>query len=89
MFSGFNSWWRNWRFRRTGVTEHTLKGLRKLHQDENEFVRLVAAVSILKLDPSKSVEFMPHIQAARGSENLEVSDLAEEFIAGIKRHTVA
>ena len=82
MFSALIARWRNWRLRRTIMySEQTLKVLRKMHQDEDEFVRLVAAVTILKLDPTKSDELMPVIRAARGSENLVVSDLAEEFIA--------
>jgi hypothetical protein len=43
----------------------------------------------LKLDPTKSDELTPLIQAARGSENLLVSDLAEEFIAANWRHSAA
>ena len=44
---------------------------------------------ILKLDPTKSDELTPLIQAARGSENLVVSDLAEQFIAANWRHSAA
>jgi hypothetical protein len=49
----------------------------------------MAALSILKLDPTKGDELRPLIQAARGSENLVVSDLAEEFIAANWRHRAA
>ena len=90
MFDALISRWRNWRFRRTiGDTEQTLKVLRKMQQDEDELVRLMAALTILKLDPTKSDELTPLIQAARGSENLVVSDLAEEFIAANWRHSAA
>ena len=90
MFSVLISRWRNWRFRQTiGDTEQTLKVLRKMQQDEDELVRLMAALTILKLDPTKSDELTPLIQAARGSENLVVSDLAEEFIAANWRHRAA
>ena len=90
MFSALISRWRNWRFRRAiGDTEQTLKVLRKMQQDEDELVRLMAALTILKLDPTKSDELTPLIQAARGSENLVVSDLAEEFIAANWRHRAA
>jgi hypothetical protein len=90
MFSTLIFRWRNWRLRRTiKHYEHTLKAMRKLHQDENEVVRLLAALSILKLDPTKSDELMPHIHAARGSENLVVRDLADEFLADKKHHIAA
>ena len=90
MFSALISRWRNWRFRQTtGETNKQLKGLRKMKQDEDELVRLMAALTILKLDPTKSDELTPLIQAARGSENLVVSDLAEEFIAANWRHSAA
>jgi hypothetical protein len=82
MFSALTAWWRNWRLRRKiGDAEQTLKLLRKLQQDENELVRLMAALTILKIDPTKRDELTPLIQAALGSENLAVSDLAEDFIA--------
>jgi hypothetical protein len=90
MFGALISRWRNWRFRRTiGDTEQTLKVLRKMQQDEDELVRLMAALTILKLDPTKGDELTPVIQAARGSENLAVSDLAEEFIAANWSHIAA
>ena len=90
MFNALSSRWRNWRLRRTiKHCEHTLKMLRKLHQDKNEVVRLLAALTILKLDPTKHDELMPHIHAARGSENMVVSDLAEEFIAANWRQSAA
>ena len=90
MFDTLISRWRNWRFRRTiGDTEQTLKVLRRMQQDEDELVRLMAALTILKLDPTKSDELTPLIQAARGSENLVVSDLAEEFIGADWGHSAA
>ena len=90
MFDALISRWRNWRFRQAiGDTEQTLKVLRKMQQDEDELVRLMAALTILKLDPIKSDELTLLIQAARGSENLAVSDLAEEFIAANWRHSAA
>ena len=90
MFDALIFRWRNWRFRQAiGDTEQTLKVLRKMQQDEDELVRLMAALTILKLDPTKSDELTPLIQAARGSENLVVSDLAEEFIAANCRHSAA
>ena len=90
MFDALISRWRNWRFRQiVGDTEQTLKVLRKMQPDENELVRLMAALTILKLDPTTSDELTPLIQAARGSENLVVSDLAEEFIAAKCRHSAA
>ena len=90
MFGVLISWWRNWRFRQTiEDTDQTLNVLRKMQQDEDELVRLMAALSILKLDPTKSDELTPLIQAARGSENLVVSDLAEEFFAANWRHMAA
>ena len=42
---------------------------------------------ILKLDLTKGDELTPLIQAAPSSENLVVSDLAEEFIAANWRHS--
>jgi len=90
MFSTLISRWRNWQFqRKIGDTEQTLKVLQKLQQDENELVRLMAALTILKLDPTKSGELTPLIQAAQESENLAVSDLAEEFIAANWRQNAA
>ena len=90
MFDALISRWRNWRFRQTiGDIEQTLKVLRKMQEDDNELVRVMAALSILKLDPTKSDELTPLIQTARGSKNLEVSDLAEEFIAANWRHRAA
>ena len=81
MFKAMISWWRHWRFRKKiGDMERTLKALRKIHQDEDELVRLMAAVTIMRLDPTNSEELMPHILAARGSENQVVNDLAEEFM---------
>ena len=86
MFSTLISWWQNWRFRRTlGDTEQTLKVLRKMQQDEDELVRVMAALSILKLDPTKSNELIPLIQAARRSEDSVVTDLAEMFFAANRR----
>ena len=90
MFGALISRWQNWRFRRTiGDTEQTLKVLLRMQGDENELVRVMAVLTILKLDPTMSDELMPLIQAARGSENLVVSDLAEEFIAANWRHSAA
>lgn len=60
-----------------------------MQQDENELVRLMATVTILKLDPTRSDELTPLIQAAQESENLAVSELAEEFIAANWRQRAA
>ena len=82
MLSALVSRWRNWRFRQTrNDRKQTLNVLQKMRQDEDELVRLMAALMILKLDPTQSDELMPSIQSARDSESLEVSDLADEFIA--------
>jgi hypothetical protein len=90
MFNTLISWWQNWRFRRTlGDMEQTLKVLRKMQQDEDELVRVMAALSILRLDPTKSNELIPLIQAARGSENRAVSDLVTDFLAANWRHSAA
>jgi hypothetical protein len=90
MFNTLISWWQNWRFRRTlGDMEQTLKVLRKMQQDEDELVRVMAALSILRLDPTKSNELIPLIQAARGSENRAVSDLVTDFFAANWRHSAA
>jgi hypothetical protein len=82
MFNTLISWWQKWRFRQTiGNTDQTLKILRKMQEDDNELVRVMAALSILRLDPTKSNELIALIQAARCSEDSAVTDLAEEFIA--------
>jgi hypothetical protein len=90
MFSALISRWRNWRFRQTiGDIEQTLKLLRKMQDDENELVRVMAALTILRLDPTKNDELRPLIQAARGSEDSVVNDLAEEFFAANWREIAA
>jgi hypothetical protein len=90
MFSALISRWRNWRSQRTiEDAEQALNVLRKMQRDDDELVRLMAALTILKLDPTKSDELTPLIQAAQGSENLAVSNLAEEFIEANWRQNAA
>jgi len=49
-------------------------------QDEHEYIRVLAAFTILKLDPTKRDELMPIVRSARGSENRMVQGMAEEFL---------
>ena len=47
-------------------------------ESPNEFIRLQAATTILKLDPDRK-EFLPIIWEATGSDNLTIQRFAREF----------
>ena len=48
-------------------------------QSPNEFIRIQAATTILKLDPNRK-EFLPMIWEATGSDNLTIQRFAREFL---------
>ena len=50
-------------------------------QDGHEYIRLLAAITILKIDRTMQRELMPLIEAARASKNPMVQGMADEFIA--------
>lgn len=51
-------------------------------QDDHDYIRLLAAITIIRLDPTKRAELMPLIQAATASNNPMVQGMAEEFLNG-------
>jgi len=50
-------------------------------ESPNEYLRVMASITILKIDPSRK-EFLPSIREAMNSDHPVAADIAKEFIEG-------
>jgi HEAT repeat protein len=53
-------------------------------ESPNEYLRVLAAITVLKIDPSR-IEFLPDIREAMNSDHPVASDIARDFFDGTMR----